>query len=402
MTIAGKPKLIRKINRSLLIEVFREKQLITSTELVKITGLSRRTINLIVTSLMKKEIVVENGYGNSTNEGGKRPVIYKFNPNSFYSIGILVREYTIRIGICNLNGEILFKDSVIVEWQNGYEGTCSQIVKLVKIIIDKSEINFSKFLGVGIALPGLVNSPKGLVKLLTRHEGWENIELVKILKKELNLHIEIENEVHIRAFGEKWFGIAKKIKNFVNIFTTADGIGCGVMINHELIRSYNLLPGKLGHIKIGDVNKKFGDLLDFEYFLSLKYINDLVLSNKKSKLFPKSPLSQIFNLNSEIKMEDLFSNYNLGDEFSNIIVEKLINNFAFLINIIVCSYDPELIIIHGKYSMLDDRFFEKVIVIIQDSIFPTLKKKIVIKKSLQSTEAAILGAAGMVLNETLI
>ena len=398
MSSAGKPKLIRKINRGLLIEVLREKQLMTSTELAKKTNLSRRTINLIVTSLKEAGIVSENGYGNSTNEGGKRPIIYKFNPDAFYAIGIEVRDYKISIGICNLNGEILFKDSVLADWQNGYESASLQIVKLVKDIINKSKINFSKFLGIGIGLPGLVNFPDSSIRLLTRHRGWENIQFVKILKEELNINVEIENENYVKALGEKWFGIAKKIKNFVTIMTTNEGIGCGVVINNELLRSHNSLLGEVGHIKINNADKKFNDLLDFEHVLGLKYINDLVLLNRNLKSFSKSPLSQIFAVNSSIKMEDLFSNYNLGDEFANVIIEKLSNYFTLLINIIVCNYDPELIIIHGKYSMLDDKFFEKITGFIKESVFPTLKKKIVIKKSLQTREMAILGAAGMVLD----
>ncbi len=402
MSIVGKPKLIRKINRELLIEFLREKQLMTSTELAKETNLSRRTINLILASLKETGVVSENGYGNSTNEGGKRPIVYKFNPNAFYAIGVVIRDYKINIGICNLNGEILFENSIPADWQNGYKSISLQIVKLAKDIINKSEINFSKFLGMGIGLPGLVNFKDGSIKILTRHKGWENIQFVKILEKELNIHVEIDNENYIKALGEKWFGIAKKVKNFVTIMTTNEGIGCGVVVNNELIRSHNSLLGELGHIKINEMDKKFDDLLDFEHALGLKHINDLILLNKKSKLFSESSLSKIFAINSAIKMEDLFSNYNLGDKFSNLIVEKLSYYFTLLINIIVCSYDPELIIIHGKYSMLCDEFFEKITESINESVFPTLEKKIVIKRSLQTKEMAIRGAAGMVLDEVSI
>lgn len=398
MSIAGKPKLIRKINRGLLIEVLREKQLMTNTELAKKTNLSRRTINLIITSLKETGIVSEHGYGNSTNEGGKKPIIYKFNPNAFYLIGIVVRDYKISIGVCNLNGQIFFEDSISANWQNGNESTILQIVKLVKGIINKSEINFSKFLGIGIGLPGLVDFTDGSIRHLTRHKGWENIQLSKILNEEIGINVEIDNENCVRALGEKWFGIAKKINNFVTIMTSDEGIGCGVVINNKLLRSHNSLLGEVGHIKINENDKKFRDLNNFEYFLGIKHINDLVILNRNLKSFSKSPLSNSFTINSSIKMEDLFINYNLGDEFANVIIEKLSDYFTLLINIIFCTYDPELLIIHGKFSMLDDKFFGKISGSIKEFIFPKLKKKIVIKKSLQSREMAILGAAGMVLD----
>ncbi len=398
----GKPKLMRKINREIIIQILRSNNYVTNRKIKEFTGLSRRTVDIIINSLRKSGIVSKVGYGKSSKEGGKKPVIYKFVPNSFYSIGIMIRELNISAGICNLNGKILLKDQVIAKWNKGKKKIIDQIVKLANNIIEKSNIDFSKFLGIGIGLPGIIDTKNGVVNTLTRHKNWENFNLVKELEKKLKLHIEIENENKLRALGEKWFGIAKDYKNFITIYTTKNGIGAGAVINNELISGHNFLVGEIGHIKIYNEKNNFKDFKNLEYLLGENHINNIIYENIKHKSYRKSPISKIIVSESGISMEQLFNIYNSGDNFAKHIMEKILNYFVILLNIIICTYDPDLIIIHGKYSLLNDEFFKKISDCIRESLFQRLDKEILIKKSIWTKEIGILGSAGIIMDKVSI
>ena len=399
METVGKPKLMRKINRELIVQAFRERQNVTNTELKRITGLSRRTINLIIESLKNIE---ESGYGDSTSEGGKKPVIYKFIPDSFNAIGIMIRDLKAYIGICNLNGEIQFRDEILIEWENGRARVTTQVIDIIKSIIDRSKIDLSRFLGIGIGLPGIIDSKNGIVKTLTRHKAWENYSLDKVLEEELELRIEIKNENHIRVLGEKWFGLARDYKDFVTIITTNDGIGAGVVLNNKLMSSKNCLFGEIGHIKIINNGKDFIKSRDFEYYLGLKHANKIIRNNIKHKSYSSSPIRKLVDSGEEVSFDDLFSSYNSGDEFSKIIVEKITIYFSSLLEIILCTYDPELIIIQGQYSLLGDDYFKKISDIVKESVYPKVKKEIVIKRTLQAKEKSIIGAAGIIFDQVLL
>lgn len=402
MTVVGKPKLMRKINRELLVSTLREKQYLTNKELTRITGLSRRTVNLIIESLKEIGIVAEAGYGDSTDEGGKRPVIYKFIPDSFFAIGIMVGDLKAVIGIANLNGQILFEEDALLEWDKGKEHVSKQILSLVQRSITRSKIDIAKFLGIGIGLPGIIDSKKGIIKTLTRHKGWENYALVDSLKKELELEIEIRNENHVRVLGEKWFGLAKNSKNFVTVITTHDGIGAGVVINNKLISSNNCLLGEVGHIKVNKNKINYEGLMDFEYYLGLKHIEEIIEDNNKLGSYSDSPIRKIKDSGKRLTLNDLFNSYNSDDEFSRVIVEKISKYLILLINTIVCTYDPELIIIQGKYSLLKDEYYREVASIIEGSLYPQVKKKIIIKRSTRTREMSILGSAGIVFDKVSI
>jgi len=398
----GKPKLIRKINRALVIKIIRDKGLVTTRELSNLTGLSRRTINLIISSLKNKDIVLENGLGESTKEGGKKPVIYKFNSDALYTIGISIREKNISIGISNLKGNLTFINSIDVDWKNGYKQIINDIIKLIKNVMKESKIDHSRYLGIGIGLPGLVDFKKKTIKILSRHDDWKNIPLAEIIEKELNIQVEIENENYVRALGEKWFGIARKINNFVTIMTTDYGIGCGVIINNKLLRSNNSLCGEVGHSKFVYISDDASKLVDIEYILSGKFANKIINDNKNHKSFKKSPLLDGYSNDPGVSLQDLFENYNKNDAFSKMIMDEISNYFIQLLTIIICTYDPDLIIIHGKYSLLNDGYFKNITCRLEEMIFPGMKKKITIKKSLHSKEALILGAVGMILDEVAV
>jgi predicted NBD/HSP70 family sugar kinase len=60
-------------------------------------------------------------------------------------------------------------------------------------------------------------------------------------------------------------------------------------------------------------------------------------------------------------------------------------------------YDPELIVIHGKYLNLDRSFFKKVEEAAVKNIFPKLNKVVKIKKSVIGRDIGIVGSSSLVL-----
>ena len=122
----------------------------------------------------------------------------------------------------------------------------------------------------------------------------------------------------------------------------------------------------------------------------------------EAKSYSSSPISELITTKKEVSFEDLFKFYNLDDDFSKIIVEKISVYFSLLVEIIVCTYDPELIIIQGKFAQLEDKYFKKIANVVENSLYPKIKKKIILKKSAHHKEISVLGAAGIVFDKVPI
>lgn len=399
MDLVGKPKLIRKINRNIILKFIRAEQVITKSRLYELTNLSKQTINNIVSSLIKKGLVIEAGYGKSTDEGGKKPLLVKFNPNAYYLVGAMIGLNRIKCGITNLNGEILIEKNIKTQRKSSPENMIKRLIKLVNTIINKSNINRNKLLGIGIGMPGVVNFDTGVVNILPLFYKWEKVPLRKILEKEFKMPIIIDNENRMRAVGEKWFGIAKGIKNFITIIT-GDGIGVGVVINNEVVRGRNFICGEIGHMKLNVEEPECvcGSRGCFETLINISSINQSVKEITSKDNYESSPLFKIYKKNNRISFHELFDNFNKGDKLAGFIVEKMIFWFGMGLSNLVCAYDPEIIIIHGEYLSLNDIFFEKLKEVVYRNVFPKMTKVINIRKSKIGKDIGIMGSSSIVLD----
>ncbi|MCL4416502.1 MAG: ROK family transcriptional regulator [Actinobacteria bacterium] len=402
MNLIGKPELVRKINRQLVLKYIRQEQVLTKTDLYELTGLSKVTINEIVDLLLKKGLVIKSGYGNSGKEGGKRPLLIKFNPSAYYTIGVLIGEHKIRCGITDLNGKIIHENNIDTEINKGPKDVIKRLIKLINETMNSNIYEKKKLLGIGVGLPGIIDFDNGIIRIFTRFHEWKDIPLREIIQNEFDVPVALDNEVSVRALGEKWFGIAKKVNNFITIATTAEGIGAGVIINREIFRGKNFLCGEIGHM-ILDINidsdnnyEKF----NFENLVSEKNINNIIKENISKFDTSNLEIFKIYKNNNYISLEDLFFalNKNQDEDFSKFILKKIIRLFAIGIANTICAFDPDLIIIHGKFALFDDFFFEEVRKFINNNIFQNIKKEINIQKSIKSKEMGIVGAASMILD----
>jgi predicted NBD/HSP70 family sugar kinase len=400
MDQTAKPKLLRKINRGLILKQIRNRQLITKTILCKLTNLSAPTVNDIVNSLVKKGLIIEVGRGNSTAEGGKRPLLLKFNPDAFYLVGVMIGLSKIRCGITNLAGTIIFEDIINTNKDSGPGKIIYNLINEIKTVIKKSGIDNKKILGIGIGVPGVADFETGVVEVLPLFKNWQNIPLKEYIEKEFGVLVVIDNENRMRAVGEKWFGIAKNVKNFITLIT-GDGIGGGVVINNEVIRGFNHICGEIGHMKIIDDGPicSCGSRGCFENLLNTKrfnqYIDDFI--SKKDYINSELLKKRKDNQDNQNTFEELFDFYKKGDALAVEVVNKIIYWFAKGISNLICTYDPELIVIHGKYLNLDRSFFKKVEEAAVKDIFPKLNKVIKIKKSVIGHDIGIVGSSSLVL-----
>lgn len=399
MELIGKPKLIRKINRKLILKYIRSKKILTKAELYELTNLSKQTINNIITGLLKKNLVIKAGYGNSTKEGGKKPLLLKFNSRAHFLIGVMIGLNRIRCGITDLNGEIIKEEYIKTLKDSGSKNIIKNITTLINKLIQDSKIDRNLILGIGIGVPGIANINNGLVEMLPLFKGWENIYLGKIIENKFNIKVVVDNENRMNAMGEKWFGLAKNKNNSV-VIITGDGIGGGIIINGEVLRGNNFFSGEIGHMKLSLDGPlcNCGSSGCFETLINTKSINNYFKEIIRNNSFEESKLFKIFKEKGEISLNQLFINYNNKDKIAELIMEKLIKWFALGISNLVCLYDPEIIIIHGEYTVLNKIFFNKLNELINLYVFPKLRKKITIKKTNLGPDIGIVGAISMVLD----
>ena len=168
--------------------------------------------------------------------------------NSYYSLGIDIGGTNTVFGAISIDGLILKKDSILT---NAGEDPVHLFNKIFKInhIWKKELKNRYSFKDIGIGVPngnyftGMVKDPPNL------GQKWQNLDLVKFVKKYHDVPVKITNDANAAAMGEKSFGVAKEMNNAV-IITLGTGLGSGIIINGKVFYGHDGFAGELGHIII--------------------------------------------------------------------------------------------------------------------------------------------------------
>lgn len=124
--------------------------------------------------------------------------------------------------------------------------TIEKVVAFFNDSINKYEINLVS-LGIGCFGPIDLDpiSPTYGYITTTPKPGWKFINLLQPIKSALNIPIAFDTDVNVAALGEKKWGSAQNLNDFL-YFTIGTGIGGGAIINGKPL--HGLVHPEMGHI----------------------------------------------------------------------------------------------------------------------------------------------------------
>ena len=171
------------------------------------------------------------------------------------------------------------------------QGVRNLVDNLHQLIQDAS-VKKRSLVGIGVGIPGAVNSKKGLVPRSPHLGGWKNLPLRRILERGLKLPVAMKNDANAAAIGEKYFGACKKAEHFIYV-TVSTGVGGGLVVNGKLVEGCNYVGGEIGHISVvplGD-SCKCGKNGCLEAYASGTAITRYV--KRELKKYPKSKIKKL-------------------------------------------------------------------------------------------------------------
>ncbi|MCP3031501.1 ROK family transcriptional regulator [Halobacillus sp. A1] len=242
----GSFKLMKSMNRSIILNMIREEGPLSRADIAKYTRLTPPTVSNIVKELIEADFVIETTQGAS--KGGRKPTLLEINADHFYIIGIDVGRYKMNLVVTNLFGQL--KDSAELEIKDNptSEEIINTLQQGIHQTIECGSLPPDKFIGIGIGMHGIVDTTNG-VSLFAPSFGLHNIPIKERLEKEFNMIVKVENDARTMTLGESWFGNGNEADNLVGV-NVGHGIGAGVMINGRLFHGENSLAGEIGHVTI--------------------------------------------------------------------------------------------------------------------------------------------------------
>ena len=233
----------RDINQRIVLNLIRTHQPISRADLARHSGLQRSTVSVIAEQLIKERWITEGANGHTAR--GRRPTFLHLNKERVGIIGINIRPVTTTLALADLDANFLAQDSLATP-QDPKKFLAEVVPRVHKLMDARPELTCE---GIGVSLPGRLDlATKRLV--FAPNLGWKDVDLKTPLEKATKLPVELENAANSCALSEICFGRrAEGLSNLV-VVTVSEGIGCGLILNHQLVQGSTGTAGEFGHAAI--------------------------------------------------------------------------------------------------------------------------------------------------------
>lgn len=294
-------------------------------------------------------------------------------------------------GFINREGKIIHYDQIPT---NGDKPIYNLLDKLEKHLKDFLNANSTKKLkGIGIGAPngnyytGNIENPPNL--------NWGSIDIKSILEKKFQSKVLLTNDANAAAIGEKSYGAAKKMNDFVMI-TLGTGLGSGIYANNRLIYGYDGFAGEMGHIIVENDGRRCncGNKGCLESYVSANGINKTI--DQMMIKYPESNLlRKLCNRKEAGKILDMAydENHKIAIKIYSYTGKMLGRGLANVATLL----SPEAFIFYGGYSNAGSRIFDYAEQEMNKNLLEGQKGKIkIIRSKLLDGQAGVLGAAALI------
>ena len=161
------------------------------------------------------------------------------------ALGIDIGGTNTVYGFIDQDGNVLHSKEIPTKGNKPIDNLIGRIGTVVNdyLIKNKSLV----LAGIGIGAPngnhftGKIQDPPNL--------SWGNVDIVTFFRERFDCLVQLTNDANAAALGEKYFGVAKNMDDFI-VITLGTGLGSGIFSGGSLVYGYDGFAGEMGHISI--------------------------------------------------------------------------------------------------------------------------------------------------------
>jgi len=220
---------------------------LSRVELAQIVGLSPQTISNISRRLLDQNLIVEAG-----KEGtgpGKPRTMLRLNASGMYAVGVHLDPAVTTFVVLDLVGAVVKHTRTMTPSGADPGAVIDTIAGEIKRLVADSGVDPARIAGIGVASPGPIDLEAGTVVDPPLLPGWDRVPLRDALAGATGLSVLVDKDVTSAAVAETWAGGPSGAGSFIFMYM-GTGIGCGIVLNDEVVRGTSGNAGEIGHIVV--------------------------------------------------------------------------------------------------------------------------------------------------------
>lgn len=273
-----------------------------------------------------------------------------------YIFGVDLGGTTVKMGLFKEDASLLDKWEIPTVKDNNGEGILPDIARSIKSKIADKNIDKEDILGVGIGVPGPVDS-KGVI-YQAANLGWDVFNVSETLSGLVGLPVKAGNDANVAALGEMWKGGGAGYGNMVMV-TLGTGVGGGIIVEGEILAGYKGSGGEIGHIHVQDGEEKCcgcgnkGCLEQYASATGIVYI--------AKKRLAKDDMPSVLRQREDFSAKTVWDAVKSGDALAIEVAEQFGEYLGKALASIACVVNPEIIVIGGGVSKAGDILLDYIV-----------------------------------------
>lgn len=245
------PSSVRAVNRSIVLNLIRQKQPISRAELARITGIFRSSVSDIVDELVDQNFVSEER--STPSQRGRVPVILQLNDLHYPVLGLNIRPEYCQLAWAGLNGQI--HESLTFPTPTSPGNLVQALGRAVLDLTKRAGLKGQKpFRCIGVAVPGHVDAFSGRILWVPTHGELNEFPIADAIQSLTGITTLADNDCNVGALSELLLstnGSPERKTNFVFLNVSDFGTGAGAVINGEIYLGHDAhLAAEVGHMVI--------------------------------------------------------------------------------------------------------------------------------------------------------
>lgn len=165
-----------------------------------------------------------------------------------YAVGVDLGGTNLRIAAVDESGKLLAKITLGTEVVRGREFVVDELSRSIIEMRERFK-NSADFCGIGVGVPGLIDSETGRLVESPNLPGWEDYDVKGEIEQRVGTTVILENDANVATVGEHWLGAGRDAESLC-LYTLGTGVGGGLILDGRLWRGWNGMAGELGHCNV--------------------------------------------------------------------------------------------------------------------------------------------------------
>lgn len=346
---------------------------------------------------------VATGTSDAGVQPGRRRITGNLLATQGYVVGIEISGSGTRqsVALADLNGNILHRVRRPLDYVPDTTTVLGFINEMLREVTDAERLSDGRVLRVGVAVGGLVDATRGVVRVLHHAHGWDNFPLQDYFAERLGVPCIVDNNANAVALTEVQWGAAvgERVVLYVGL---GKGIGGGLVVNGRIYHGATCAAGEIGHMLVKENGPKCscGHYGHLEPIASAPGIVRAMLGLSAEYPETEAAIRRITENRAErITVEQIYRLAQDGDQIAQHVLNDVHRYLGNALANIVHLVNPSRIVLGGSVAQAGELLIAPLRARLHELCLPAALGTLLVVQGSLGSEANIVGAVTLALQD---